>query len=384
MTPGRHATQQQRVVVRGALERYRLLADNRRLRALQHATLGERILEAAPEGILGLDLEGRIIFANPAAAAMTGYTVEELKGQPIGTHMQFSGSSSVVPDLPLGQESCWREDGTRFAIESQSASVRVNGHIAGSVVTFRDSSKREKVEQMKDELISVVSHELRTPLTSIRSALGLLVSGVVGTVPDKGQRMLQIAVKNTDRLIRLINDTLDLERVNSGDFRMERVVCNAAELMTQAADGVRAMAEHARVVLDVAPREVRLIGDPDRLLQVLTNLLSNAIKFSPPAGGMVWLEAEESAGEILFRVRDEGRGIPADKLESIFDRFGQVDVSDSREKGGTGLGLAICRSIIQQHAGQIWAESTLGSGTTVCVALPACATEMTLSLAAAA
>jgi signal transduction histidine kinase len=103
---------------------------------------------------------------------------------------------------------------------------------------------------------------------------------------------------------------------------------------------------------------------------VLTNLLSNAIKFSSAGGGTVWMEAEESADEVLFRVRDEGRGIPSDKLESIFDRFGQVDVSDSRERGGTGLGLAICRSIVKQHQGQIWVESTLGAGTTVCVALP--------------
>ncbi len=188
------------------------------------------------------------------------------------------------------------------------------------------------MERIKDELISHVSHELRTPLTSIRSALGLLVAGVVGTMPVTAQRMLDIAITNTDRLIRLINATLDLERVNSGQFRMDRVLCDAAELITQAADGVRSMADQAGVVLDVVPRQVHLWGDPDRLLQVLTNLLSNAIKFSPAGGATVWIEAEESAGELLLRVRDEGRGIPADKLETIFDRFGQVDVSDSREK----------------------------------------------------
>jgi PAS domain S-box-containing protein len=344
----------------------------------------QRILDAAPQGIVGLDRDGRITFANLAAAGMMGYTVEELLGQPIRTHMQLARSStSVELDLPLVEESCWREDGTSFPIESESAPLTAGGRSVGSVVTFRDISQRRAVDLMKDELVSVVSHELRTPLTSIRSALGLLESGVVGAVPDRGQRMLQIAVKNTDRLIRLINDTLDLERVNSGQFRLERVVCNAGELMVQATDGVRAMAEQAGVVLEFSPRESRLWGDPDRLLQVLTNLLSNAIKFSPPGGGTVWLEAEESAGELLFRVRDEGRGIPADKLESIFDRFGQVDVSDSREKGGTGLGLAICRSIVNQHHGQIWVESTLGAGTTVCVALPSRESEVQRSLAVA-
>jgi PAS domain S-box-containing protein len=340
--------------------------------AVQRALYCEQILNAAPEGIIGLDAEGHITFANPAAAGMMGYTVEELQGQPIRTHMQFAGSVAEGDvELPLSEESCWREDGTSFPIEHHSAPVsNAAGLVVGSVVTFRDITQRRAVEQMRDELIAVVSHELRTPLTSIRSALGLLVAGVLGAVPEKGQRMLQIAVKNTDRLIRLINDILDLERVNSGEFRMERVVCDAADLMTQATDGVRAMADQAGVVLNVSPRDVHLWGDPDRLLQVLTNLLSNAIKFSPAGGGTVWLEAEESEGELLFRVRDEGRGIPADKLESIFDRFGQVDVSDSREKGGTGLGLAICRSIVKQHDGQIWVESTVGAGTTVCVALP--------------
>jgi PAS domain S-box-containing protein len=398
MASARRSTRQHRRVHKRALERYRLLADNRRLRAREHSrTLqSERILDSAPEGIVGLDLEGRITFANPAAATMMGYTVEELRGQPIRTHMQFSGSSTAMQAdqdaagralsaalyLPLGEESCWREDGTSFPIECASAPMSEAGRIVGSVVTFRDVSQRRAVEQLKDELISVVTHELRTPLTSIRSALGLLVGGVVGTLPESGQRMLQIAVKNTDRLIRLINDTLDLERINSGHFRLELVVCDAGDLMTQAVDGVRSMADQAGVVLDVVPREVRLWADPDRLLQVLTNLLSNAIKFSPADGGTVWLEAEESAGELLFRVRDEGRGIPADKLESIFERFGQVDVSDSREKGGSGLGLAICRSIVKQHEGQIWVESTVGAGTTVCVALPCGETDVPHSLAA--
>jgi signal transduction histidine kinase len=140
--------------------------------------------------------------------------------------------------------------------------------------------------------------------------------------------------------------------------------------MCVAADGVRSMADDAGVILAVLPREAHLWGDPDRLVQVLTNLLSNAIKFSPSTGGTVWVEVEESDGEVLFRVRDEGRGIPADKLESIFDRFAQVHASDAREKGGTGLGLAICRDIVNQHRGHIWAESTLGAGTTLCVALP--------------
>ncbi len=182
--------------------------------------------------------------------------------------------------------------------------------------------------------------------------------------------MLEIAVSNSDRLIRLINDMLDLERVESGDTRMQHSMLDAHELMVDAAESVRAMADECGVSIDVAPIDASVTGDPDRLVQVLINLLANAIKFSPTHGGTVWLDAERSGGELVLRVRDEGRGIPTDKLETIFERFAQVDGADSREKGGTGLGLAICRAIVNQHGGQIWAESAPGAGTTLCVALP--------------
>jgi PAS domain S-box-containing protein len=338
-----------------------------------------RILDAAHVGVIYVDLEGRITFANPWAANLMNYSVDELRGQPIRTHMQLSSGAAsaeliqaaVVPRyLPFGQELCWRGDGTSFPIEYESAALGDAGQVEGTVITFRDITRRRAVERLKDELISVVSHELRTPLTAIRSSLGLLVSGMLGAVPARGQRMLEIAMTNTDRLIRLVNEILDLERVNSGEVGLQHIRCDAGELMCVAADGVRSMADDAGVILAVLPREAHLWGDPDRLVQVLTNLLSNAIKFSPSTGGTVWVEVEESDGEVLFRVRDEGRGIPADKLESIFDRFAQVHASDAREKGGTGLGLAICRGIVDQHRGHIWAESTLGAGTTLCVALP--------------
>jgi signal transduction histidine kinase len=265
---------------------------------------------------------------------------------------------------------CWRENGTSFPIEYESALIGEDEDVEGTVVTFRDITQRRAAEQQKNELIALVSHELRTPLTSIRSALGLLVGGILGELPDKGRRMLEIAATNTDRLIRLVNDILDLERTASSQATMHGSVCDVTELMALAADGVRPMAEQAGITLDLRSHEASLTGDADRLLQVLTNLLSNAIKFSPPGGGTVWIEAECSVDEVVFRVRDEGRGIPADKLEAIFERFVQVNDSDRRETGGTGLGLAICRSIVKQHNGHIWAESTLGAGTTVCVALP--------------
>jgi PAS domain S-box-containing protein len=340
----------------------------------------ERVLDAAPEGILHLDLHGRVAYSNPSAAQMLGLNVAELLDRPIRSYIQFLGSGQALQGaililagmtlLPLGQESAWREDGTSFPIEYESAPLLDGGRVSGAVVTFRDITRRKSAERMKDELIALTSHELRSPLTSIRSALGLLASGHVGQLSEKGERMLDIAVSNTDRLIRLVNDILDLERVEAGYSRMQNVPCQVGELMSQAADGIRSMAEQVGVTIEVLPSDARVWGDQDRLLQVLTNLLANAIKFSPPGGGTVWIDAERGAGELVIRVRDEGRGIPSAKLETIFNRFVQVDASDARDKGGTGLGLAISRSIIKQHGGQIWAESTVGIGTTLCVALP--------------
>lgn len=237
-------------------------------------------------------------------------------------------------------------------------------------------TKRSQLDSLKDEFISTVSHELRTPLTSIRGSLGLLSSGIMGDLDPKAQNLLRIAVTNTDRLIRLINDILDLERMESGRAPLQIRRCSLRDLVQQAADTMGSMAEAAKVhiVLEsppasTSPEALFFDGDSDRILQVLTNLLSNAIKFSPSAS-TVRVHLDATSDSILLKVSDEGRGIPADKLDSIFDRFHQVEPSDARQKGGTGLGLAITRSIVQQHSGSIWAQRNLGPGATLYVMLP--------------
>jgi signal transduction histidine kinase/CheY-like chemotaxis protein len=237
---------------------------------------------------------------------------------------------------------------------------------------------RSELDTLKDEFISTVSHELRTPLTSIRGALGLLSAGVIGDVDAKAQNLLRIAVTNTDRLIRLINDILDLERMESGRALLQIRRCSLRELAQQAIESMTGMADANTVHLELTPltpsqaameESLFFDGDSDRILQVLTNLLSNAIKFSP-AASTVRIFTEATADSILFKVSDEGRGIPPEQLDTIFDRFQQVEPSDARQKGGTGLGLAICRSIVQQHSGSIWAQRNLGPGTTLYVMLP--------------
>lgn len=364
------------------------------LEQLRHQN--ELILDSAGEGICGLNREGKITFANPAAARITGYTVRELlmsDWQRITQENLYSGyqslthqhSSQIFATLEDGlvrhvdQEVFRHRNGSYFPVEYVSTPLQNQGEIIGAVVIFKDITERQAMEKMKDEFISVVSHELRTPLTSIHGALGLLASGLLDTQPERMKRMFEIAVTNTTRLVRLINDILDLERMQAGQITLDKKYCNLADLMVQANNEMSAMAEKAGVNLSVKPLSVHLWVAPDRIIQVLTNLLSNAIRFSP-VGSCIGFDAtlhhsslSRSCLEVLMMVKDQGRGIPSDKLETIFGRFQQVDASDSRQKGGTGLGLAICRSIVQQHGGHIWAESQLGKGSTFFVRLPVAA-----------
>ncbi|UIE38318.1 PAS domain S-box protein [Leptodesmis sichuanensis] len=265
------------------------------------------------------------------------------------------------------------------------------------LVRLTDISDRHELDRIKDEFISIVSHELRTPLTAIRGSLGILETGILNEEPDTVHHMLQVAVRNSERLVRLVNDILDLERLESGKVQLVMEPCWVSDLMEMALEGMQAIAAEADITLHSSPIHAQVCAAPDAIVQALTNLLGNAIKFSSP-GGMVWLKAEIGNGErqedltqnsklktqnsfppppcllstpyLLFSIKDQGRGIPADKLDNIFGRFQQVDVSDARQKGGTGLGLAICKSIIQQHGGQIWAESVLGQGSTFYFTLP--------------
>ena len=247
-------------------------------------------------------------------------------------------------------------------------------------------SERSQLDTLKDEFISTVSHELRTPLTSIRGALGLLASGTIGELDPRAMNLLRIATTNTDRLIRLINDILDLERMESGRAPLQIRRCSLRDLCLQAIETMTAMADDHTVHLELVPftgqtpsiDSLFFDGDSDRILQVLTNLLSNAIKFSPPAS-TVRVHTDATSDSILVKVVDEGRGIPADKLDSIFDRFQQVEHADARQRGGTGLGLSICRSIVQQHSGSIWAQRNLVKGTTLFVMLPRTARATDLS-----
>ena len=361
-----------------------------RLRTLTRQS--DSILESVGDGIYGIDLDGNVTVVNAAAAQMFGYRQDELLGRNIHElvhHTRVDGSPYSKESCPIrktmtnfdtvrvSDEIFWRKDGTSFPVE-YVARPQIDTHSAepggiqtvGVVVAFTDTTERRALDRMKDEFISTVSHELRTPLTSLRGALGLLAGGALSARPEKTQQMLDIAISNTDRLVRLVNDILDLERISSGKAELHPTLSSAEDLLRRAAAVQQARAPKPNIRIFFAAHGVNVWADPDRILQTLNNLISNAIKFSP-SGSEVHLTARNlDDDEALIEVRDQGRGISPDKLEHIFERFQQGDASDSRALGGTGLGLAICRSIIQQHGGRIWATSVLDQGTTFHFTLP--------------
>jgi len=361
-----------------------------RLRTLTRQS--DSILESVGDGIYGIDLEGKVTVVNSAAAQMLGYKQEEMLGRNMHQlihHTRADGTPYDAADSPIrktltnfatvriSNEIFWRKDGSCFPVEYvarpqiDSQSADPDGlKTLGVVVAFTDTTERRALDRMKDEFISTVSHELRTPLTSLRGALGLLAGGALTNRPEKTQQMLEIAISNSDRLVRLVNDILDLERISSGKTELHSTICSAEDLLRRAAGVQQARTPKPNIRIFFAANGVSVWADPDRILQTLDNLLSNAIKFSP-AGSEIHLTARNlDENEALIEVRDQGRGIPEDKLEHIFDRFQQGDASDSRAMGGTGLGLAICRSIINQHGGRIWATSKPDEGTTFHFTLP--------------
>ncbi len=353
-------------------------ARSAQLESVHH--LQDLTLRAVDDGILGFDADGTIMLANQAACSLLRLREGDLVGRRVfqvltlgpgdPLLMEISATVGRRETFSAPHEEVRRRDGSTFLVQLSVTPVLDDRSPLALVAAFRDVTDRREVDRMKDEFVSVVSHELRTPLTSIRGSLGLLAGGAVGELPEGGRRMVDIAVENTDRLIRLINDILDIERIESGTVVLHKERCEVATLVAEALRVVMPLADAATVDLGLGEVEGVVWADADRIVQTLTNLLSNAVKFSP-VGGVVTLSAAPDDDDILFRVVDDGRGIPTDQLESVFQRFQQVDASDSRQKGGTGLGLAICRSLVEQHGGRIWAESEPGQGATFSFTLPA-------------
>lgn len=343
----------------------------------------ELILNSAGEGIFGLDMQGKATFVNPAAARLLGYDVQELLGRFLHEklhHHRADGTLYPAADCPLLQtlrhnravqmtdEVYWRKDGTSFPVEYVSTPMcNEEGKVVGVVVTFRDITQRKELERIKDELISTVSHELRTPLASLRGFAELMLKRNFS--PEKQQELLSVIHSEAIRLTHLIDDFLDLQRIEGGHhpyafvpLTLESVLRDSVELFEKTG-GPHTL----RLTMSSSLPQIR--GDANRLRQVLVNLVSNAIKFSP-RGGEVVVGARAETQRVIVWVKDHGVGIPQEAIAKLFTKFFRVDNSDTRDIGGTGLGLALVREIIHAHQGCVWVESTPGSGSTFFFTLP--------------
>jgi PAS domain S-box-containing protein len=335
------------------------------------------VLENMLGGLLVVDERAFIETANAEAERIFGYGPGQLLGQhlsllmPLSSGPDYKGALREAFKVAISRITEWegrRQNGEVFPFElamyefETAAGRRFGGHI-------RDLSERREVERLKKEFVAVVSHELRTPLTSIRGSLSLLAGGMLGELPDEAREVVAIADRNTVRLIHLINDILDLERLEAGRMPMTVAAHAFDATCERALESVRAIADHQGVGIDAPRAHVQVMADGERLVQVLVNLLSNAVKFSP-RGGRVTVSAQEQGGWVEVRVQDRGRGIPASHRDAIFQRFQQVESSDVREKGGTGLGLPICKAIVEQLGGTMGVTSEVGQGSTFWFRLP--------------
>lgn len=346
-----------------------LLASEERFRTL---------VESAPVGISVVDEANHMITTNPALEALLGYSHEELVGRSLAEFRVRTEPSSGIRSTaamiadraePLVWERLFRrKNGSE--VWTQVITAAYHSQREGAAVRMVvDISERKQVEKIKDEFLNMVSHELRTPLTAIVTSVQLSATGALGPLPEKVARMLDIASENSDRLMRMVNDVLDMERMNSGRVRLQLDKFTAASIAEQAARSAGAQASDAGVMIEIAARPIPMQGDEDRLVQALTNLVSNAAKFSP-AGTSVEIVADDLGDDVEFKIIDHGCGIPPEETGKVFDRFHQVNATDSQINHGTGLGLAITRWIAEQHGGAVRVESKEGNGSIFFLTIP--------------
>ncbi|CAN5428981.1 hypothetical protein BH11CYA1_BH11CYA1_31680 [soil metagenome] len=350
----------------------------------------DAILASMGDGLYQIDIQGRIVFINPACEAITGYSQSELLGRNLrdliaDKRQEETGSHSVIidPNPSRGlfsvienrsifesiDQNFIGKDGKLVPVHYVSSPLEKDGVVVGAVVTFRDVTMRKEAEKRVAEFYSTVSHELRSPLTSIRGALGLMEGGKAGEMPARAMRLVAIAKEECDRLIRLINDILDIRKIEVGKLNLFLKKEKIDEIIAATVDGIKPMAAEARVKfkLNQVDPDLSVFCDRDRIIQVLNNLIGNAVKFSSE-DQIVTVSANEVQREagtfVRVGVKDCGPGIAEEERDKLFNLFQQVDSSDSRPKGGTGLGLAISKALVEQHSGTIGFDSTVGEGST--------------------
>lgn len=349
----------------------------------QETTESERrrlnsVLTHMTDGVIATDRRGVIVIINDKAMEMLNISQEMALGV------------SILKVLKIDKEYTLRkllenEDDMYFDFSNDDVPVtlrgeftliqRETGFISGIVCVLHDVTKQEKIENERKEFVSNVSHELRTPLTSMRSYLEALLDGAWKD-PEIAPQFLQVTQEETDRMIRMIKDLLDLSRMDSGKGTLDLEYLNVNELFDHVIKRFEMMIQSSDkstkdflIKRNFTDRQLWVEVDADKMIQVLDNIMNNAIKYSPD-GGTITCGLFETNDSVVFSISDEGLGIPKRDLANVFDRFFRVDKARARSMGGTGLGLAISKEVVHQHKGKIWAESTEGKGTTFYISLP--------------
>ncbi|MFA5960942.1 MAG: MHYT domain-containing protein [Tatlockia sp.] len=344
------------------------------------------MLDNLEDGIIACDAEGKITVVNQALQKHMHLKKENKHINQLFDYFQlYTMNDTLVSaqDSPLqlalqgerihGHELIMRfkNEVSRDVVVDGQQIVNSDKKTLGAVTVFHDVTELKKTEKFKKEFVSIVSHELRTPLTSIRGSIGLLVSGMMGEFPEKAGKLLKIANSNCERLLLLINDILDVEKIEAGKMDFQLKPINLAELVMDSIDANKMYADKFGLSIQLIkpPSSVTVKGDPDRLMQVMDNLISNACKFSPP-NEQVTLGIKKMQGMVRVTVSDKGAGIPEEFQPMVFSKFSQADSSSTRGKGGTGLGLSISKMIIEKLGGTLHFNSKVNAGTTFYFDLP--------------
>jgi PAS domain S-box-containing protein len=340
------------------------------------------IVDSLTSGVLAVDLEGRVLFVNLALSRRLGIDRDECIGKPALDLFGTLNPRTSVKRSPLYRlrrradtKHAYREvelsDGNRIVHlrEDSSPLLDKSGQLIGQLFAYHDLSWEKTIDQMKSEFIAIASHELRTPMTAIKGSVDLILGGCAGKIEAEALDLLEIAHSACDRMIRLINNILDLSKIEAGQIQLNLTSINLRDIAERSQRSLGALAAQDGITLNLeSPPELpRIEADEDRIEQVITNLLSNAIKFSP-ANGQVNIQLSIDNQWVRCSVSDQGCGIEEKDLDRIFGKFQQL--SAPKRGTGTGLGLAISNALVTEHRGKIWAESRPGQGSRFVFCLP--------------
>ncbi len=355
---------------------------NKKALRVPDAEILRALLDNIADPIFVKDKRHNIIYGNQALSEVLGRAPEEYIGkndtelfpkEQVEVFWEKDNRVFETGQVDFNEEYLTDSQGRVHVLSTKKARCMIEGHEPVIVGITRDITAIKEIEKMKSEFIAMISHELRTPLTSIHAALSLLVSGKISELPPAAAKMIGIAHKNSERLVRLVGEILDVEKIEAGMINPQVEAICSVQFLQQAVEENAAYGKKHGVKFELGelPSNCLIMADPGRLMQVVANLLSNAAKYSKPGGKVVLSARLTSPNAVCIAVKDFGAGIPQKYHDRVFDKFMQVDSSSTREHGGTGLGLTITKKLVEAMNGTICFESKEGRGSTFYVQLPA-------------